>query len=383
MVTHSVLGALPLGIIITSDEKTETLIEEMELFKSALPANAFFGNGPATGPRVIMTDNCLELRDAILQAWPETTHVLCIFHILQQVWRWLHDKKNAIAQEDRPFILLKFKAVLYAQEEEDMDEKFTDLLDDAVVRKYPRFERYIKAVFTDRNMWALCYRKDLPLSGNNTNNFCESQFLVLKDEVLNRQKEVNVVALIDKLTNQFDNHYQNKLLSVASGKFDGFYSRRFKGLAKRTKDQVGYQIPSSEEQNQMLQDLQILGENTFLVKSSHSSNGEYLVDMNSGMCQCPIGSNGAACKHQYVLWAKNVANTSNFLPIFDKEERMKFAKMAIGESLALSFYEGLHERVINVPSPNVQNEQNQDKVAPLFFRRFICYKSNTLRSHDS
>ena len=32
MVTHSVLGALPLGIIITSDEKTETLIEAMELF---------------------------------------------------------------------------------------------------------------------------------------------------------------------------------------------------------------------------------------------------------------------------------------------------------------------------------------------------------------
>ena len=149
MVTHSVLGALPLGIIITSDEKTETLIEAMELFKSALPENAFFGNGPATGPRVIMTDNCLELRDAIMQAWPETTRVLCIFHILQQVWRWLHDKKNAIAQQkDRPFI--KFKAVLYAKEEEDMDEKFTDLLDDAVVCKYPRFERYIKEVYTDR-----------------------------------------------------------------------------------------------------------------------------------------------------------------------------------------------------------------------------------------
>ena len=108
--------------------------------------------------------------------------MLYVFHILQQVWRWLHDKKNAIAQEDRPFIQLKFKAVLYAQEEGDMDEKFTDLLD-AVVCKYPRFEHYLKAVYTDRNMSALCCRKDLPLIGNNTNNFCKSQFLLLKDEV--------------------------------------------------------------------------------------------------------------------------------------------------------------------------------------------------------
>ena len=256
----------------------------MELFKSALPESAVFGNGPACNIASLARNNA------------------CVytFHILQQVWRWLHDKKNAIAQEDRPLILLKFKVVLYAKEVEDVDEKFTDLLDDAMVCKYSRFERYIKAVYTDRNMWALCCRKGLPLSGSNTTNFCESQFLVLKDEVLNCQKEVNVVALIDKLTNQFDNHYQNKMLSVASGKFDGFDSRRFKGLAKRTKDHVDYQIPSSEEQNQMLQDLQILGENTFLVKSSHSCNREYLVDMNSGMCQCPIGSNGTAYKHQCI-----------------------------------------------------------------------------------
>ena len=83
-------------------------------------------------------------------------------------------KRMRLHRKIGPFILLKF-----------MDENFTDLLDDAVVCKYPRFDRYIKAVYTDRNMWALCYRKGLPLSGNNTNNYCESQFLVLKDEVLN------------------------------------------------------------------------------------------------------------------------------------------------------------------------------------------------------
>jgi hypothetical protein len=37
MVTRSVCGALPLGIIITSDETTETLVSALSQSKSALP----------------------------------------------------------------------------------------------------------------------------------------------------------------------------------------------------------------------------------------------------------------------------------------------------------------------------------------------------------
>ena len=108
MVTHSVVGALPLEIIITSDETTETLNGAIRLFKASLPANAFYGNGPGMGPKV-MTDNCSELRAALNTQWPNTVVVLCIFHILQQVWRWLHDKKNAIILAERQHLLLCFK----------------------------------------------------------------------------------------------------------------------------------------------------------------------------------------------------------------------------------------------------------------------------------
>ena len=57
----------------------------------------------------------------------------------------------------------------------------------------------------------------------------------------------------------------------------------------------------------MLEDLQILGENTFLVKSSHSGNREYLVDMNSGMCQCPIGSNGDCMQASIRFMGKKIS----------------------------------------------------------------------------
>jgi len=85
LVTYSVVGALPLGIIITSDEQTDTLRSALQMFQNALPNGAFFGC--ESGPAVIMTDNCDELRSALNEAWPKSTLLLCTFHILQQVWR--------------------------------------------------------------------------------------------------------------------------------------------------------------------------------------------------------------------------------------------------------------------------------------------------------
>ena len=76
MVTHSVCGALPLGIVITSDETTETLANALAQLKSALPEDAFYGSSAANGPKVFMTDNCLELKEAISQNWPDSTQVL-------------------------------------------------------------------------------------------------------------------------------------------------------------------------------------------------------------------------------------------------------------------------------------------------------------------
>ena len=214
IVTHSACGALPLAIFVTSDEKEQTLKDALKLLKSCLPDYAFYG---AQFPKVVMTDNCYELRSSLSDVWPGAVSLLCIFHVLQQVWRWLHEKKNAISMEDRPKLLLAFKKILYAECEEDMQNDFDDLVSDTA-SNYPGFVKYITDVFDECEAWAMCYRVELPLRGNNTNNLCEAQFLVIKDTILNRQKEVNIVGLMDKLTNELDQHYSNKLLSVSSGK---------------------------------------------------------------------------------------------------------------------------------------------------------------------
>ena len=111
-------------------------------------------------------------------------------------------KKNTIALAHRPYILTYFKRVLYANSVSEMEDMFENFLSDKVISYYKNFVSYINKVYEDREEWALCFWKDIPMRGNDTNNFIEAQFLVIKDDILKRQKEVNVVGLLQKLTHE-------------------------------------------------------------------------------------------------------------------------------------------------------------------------------------
>ena len=55
-------------------------------------------------------------------------------------------------------------------------------------------------------------------------------------------KEYNGVGLIDKVTNDLEDHYKNKLLSLADGSFDGQYRQRFIGRGKD--GATGFKVPN-------------------------------------------------------------------------------------------------------------------------------------------
>ena len=50
-------GAVPLGVIVTSDEQEETITSGLRCLMSLLPDNAFFGEGPQLGPSLVMIDD--------------------------------------------------------------------------------------------------------------------------------------------------------------------------------------------------------------------------------------------------------------------------------------------------------------------------------------
>ena len=64
--THSVAGALSLGIVITSDEQMETLTVAFSLLKSIFPDDSFFGKKMPD----LMANNCSELRRALSEVLP-------------------------------------------------------------------------------------------------------------------------------------------------------------------------------------------------------------------------------------------------------------------------------------------------------------------------
>lgn len=139
--THSVAGALPLGIIITSDEQLETLIQALRMFKDMLPPHSFFGSAE---PDVFMSDNCSELREALHEVFPTSKLLLCTFHILQQVWRWLFEKKHEVNEDDRQNIMKSFRQLLHLDNEEDFQEKLNEFFDWETLTKYPAAVLYFQ-----------------------------------------------------------------------------------------------------------------------------------------------------------------------------------------------------------------------------------------------
>ena len=83
---------------------------------------------------------------------------------------------------------------------EDISERTDDMSEHSLFEKYPNAKKYLQDVLGLKESWALAYRNSLPIRGNNTNNYVEAQFLIIKDEILNRVKEYNIVGLVDKLT---------------------------------------------------------------------------------------------------------------------------------------------------------------------------------------
>ena len=84
-VVYSVASAIPLRVLLTSDEREETIQTGLQMLKLILPAGAFYGKGSEAGPDVVMIDDNSAERGAITKCWPKAC-VLCTFHFPQRQW---------------------------------------------------------------------------------------------------------------------------------------------------------------------------------------------------------------------------------------------------------------------------------------------------------
>ena len=105
----------------------------------------------------------------------------------------------------------------------------------------------METLYDGKEAFALCFCAELPVRGNHTNKFAEAQFLVLKDTILKRVKEYNVLGLIDKVTIDLEDHYKDELLSLADSSLDGQYGQCFLGRGKD--GGTDFKVPNQEERD--------------------------------------------------------------------------------------------------------------------------------------
>ncbi|CAB5359336.1 unnamed protein product [Rhizophagus irregularis] len=170
--TSCAAGALPLGVLITSDESEVTLEKTLNLLKTILPSYSFYEREPEVGLTVFLTDDSNAERNALNLCWPQAICLLCTFHILQAFWRWLYDLKHHINKENRTPIIKIMKKIVYASTELDMNKYYQEFKQE-FYHSYLQLQNHLDLLWKRRQFWALSFHSVLPIHGNNTNNYIE------------------------------------------------------------------------------------------------------------------------------------------------------------------------------------------------------------------
>ena len=349
--TTTPAGAVPLGAILTSDEKETTIAQGLQMLKSILPQNAFFGEGSERGPSMIMTDDSSPERDALSKAWPSATLLLCTFHFLQRRWTWLWDAKNGVHnKEERSFLIKQLKVLVYAETEELLIHQYSAAQKCPVTNKYPNYLQHIQALWPRRQEWAHCYRKHILIRGNHTNNFAEAGMKILKEIVFSRVKAYNSVQLFHFVTETLESYYCRKMLSVSNNRLDTYVALRFQGLnAKKVPKDSIEEVDTGK---------------FYHVKSTSQRGVVYAVDMMVGVCTCPQGIDGSPCTHQAAIAIHYGTPSINCIPTLAPQIRRIYAQIALGEKAvtSISFYAGIHDHIEDIK----KNEENDQCMHPDF-----------------
>ena len=293
-------GGLPLATLVTTREDAKTIEFALELLKSILPPDAFYGRGPALGPALCMTDDSDSEKLALSSAWPQVTLLLCQFHLLQALWQWLWSGDHKIEKHDRAPLLKMFRKLVYSDTETLFELALSDMKADPLYKKYPQFKKHIETdVLPRKDQWSLLYRvkERLPTSSVNTTNYVESSFRWTKETQFNRHRAYNLMDLL-KIVMDDSQYHARRCIDMGNNTLTSrLKNQKSRYLAKKSSIDVSKIVR--------------IDESSFSVPSETIKDKFYTVDMNLRLCTCYLGQLKGPCKH------KNIVSTTQDLPSFD------------------------------------------------------------------
>jgi len=282
------------------------------------------------GHTFFMTDDCLAERNALGKAFPDSTTLLCQFHVLWAAWRWLWNSNSGIPNNSRSHLYNLIRRAVAAKTTDELAETLTRLFDDETAKEHDRFIVYAQKLVDKSELWSSCYRDDVALRGHSTNNTVESSMQILKEKIFKRLKAFNLVQLVDFLVTRLEQYYERRLVNIANNRNEELTQSRY--LPKDS------DIPLCNVWK-CLPDV-------VLVPSATQEDITYTVNTSLWVCTCPAGYSGAPCKHQWAAVAKYQDDCLNFLPVNSPSMRKVFYYIAMGkDDVPDSWFAGLKDGV--------------------------------------
>ncbi|KAL5238076.1 hypothetical protein ACI65C_005486 [Semiaphis heraclei] len=146
--TNSCAGGLPIGTIILTSESSSVIIEGLQLWKNLFPKDALSKRGEI-GPKIFMSDDSAAERHALHDVFPQSTLLLCIFHVLQATWGYLWNSSHGVPLCHRQVLYSKVKEMLYSKSKDQLESTFNNILHEPCSDKayfLPAIKSFVKSM---------------------------------------------------------------------------------------------------------------------------------------------------------------------------------------------------------------------------------------------
>lgn len=253
--------------------------------------------GKTAGPKIFITDDNVIERDAVKKSFPNSINLLCIYHVLQSIFRWLVKTKNFISETERQVFFQDFREVMFAKTKEECVEKYERARLNA--EHCPNYLKLLEEYWGGKNLWALSHRSCF---------LSEAALRLLKEQIFERIKSFNMLQIVDFVLTKFMMYYEKKLLDAAN-----------KNLINYFRDTEHDSPPEHVSKR-----IQNLGNKLYLVPSETQENLFFIVNTDILSCSCLCDN----CKH--IEWSLAIQPTEDTITIGDEAIRRIFYLVALG-----------------------------------------------------
>ncbi|XP_076144157.1 uncharacterized protein LOC143126130 [Alosa pseudoharengus] len=191
---------VPFAYLIMSHESSATL---------QLCLTKLCSRNPNFYPRSVMIDRDLKELNAIRQVFPNTKVLLCWFHVLQAVHRWLTSRDGGnLSTEERNTVMHGMHSMKACSTEEKFVTVFNAICKDLDTQLGSnRVTNYLKAYWLPHSaLWAN-FGRLFEHNSSETNNKAERFFLALKYQFLRGQANRRVDQLLRLLCGDVQKYY--------------------------------------------------------------------------------------------------------------------------------------------------------------------------------